>query len=239
MNIGNFKLSIKIYAIVGLLTLVALAVTITGLAGLNRLSATTDDINLTAAEMRYASGISQRILILNRAEYLLALTPGDASAVTPVIDTTFEEISERFASLQATAGPNQKKMLDKISDILPLYQKELSETLALANQYSTSTNLSLQQQELLASVNSSKTIASDLRSAIKAFVDYTDNKGTRMSDTATEEANSLITSMLVVAVSGHHRRLWSCLVYLQYRNRAANQTDCQLPERTLRWEPHC
>ncbi|MCZ4279927.1 methyl-accepting chemotaxis protein [Kiloniella laminariae] len=202
MNIGNFKLSIKIYAIVGLLTLVALAVTITGLTGLNRLSNTTDDINLTAAEMRYAAGISQRILILNRAEYLLALTPADASTVTPVIDSTFEEISERFAKLQASAGPNQKKMLDKIAGILPLYQKELSETLDLANQYSSSTGLSNNQRELLESVNSSKVIASDLRSAVKEFVDYTDNKGTQMSDKATEVANTLITAMLVVAASG-------------------------------------
>ena len=188
MSLGNYKIATKVFGIVLLLSIVAAGIGVMGYIGLTNLSHATDEINLTAAEIKAGARINQRVVVLNRAEYRIALSPDDTAEALKVVNTAQSEIKKYYDEALKTADPEQKSQLLKVRAALDAYEKELNDTFAVAEKNKGMFNMSDAQKEIYDSVQSSRTAANALQEKVGAYVDFTDAKGTRISDAASAQA---------------------------------------------------
>ena len=202
MSLGSFKIATKVFGIVLLLSLVAASIGVMGYVGLTSLSHATDEINLTAAEIKYGARLNQRVVVLNRAEYRVALSPQEAGEVKQVIDTARAEIEKYYAEAIKSADPEQKAKLMEVRTALDAYDKELKDTMSVAAKNKDMVTMADAQKEIYESVQSSRVAANALQDKVSAYVEFTDEKGTRISEDASQQAVLLIQVMIAVAVVG-------------------------------------
>ncbi|EKV26995.1 hypothetical protein C882_1924 [Caenispirillum salinarum AK4] len=202
MNLGALRVSTKIFALIGVLGLVAAINAAVGYYGLNVLSEDSRGLNTASAEIRLGARLSQNVVELSRAEYRLAANPGAHPEVVDRITDIRTEARTRLDEARATAGPEQARMLDETEAAIENYVTALEDTVAVARAQAGSVTLDAGQEAILASVRDSRAEAAVLRNVVADYVSYTDDKGDAFARQADENAASLSTTAIVVTVAG-------------------------------------
>ncbi len=202
MNLGNFSISAKIFFVIGLLAAVATGIAVTGYYGLSILSVATDEIDLTAGEIKIGGRINQNVIELNRAEYRVAANPKEYDQAIAEVEAIKKTLAERLATVEKTADAEQRRLLDQGKSALEAYLVELAATFDVARKAKDAVDVDKRQLEILKSVEESRGAAGKLRAAMVAYGDFTDAKGTRVSAEASANADSLTALILSVASGG-------------------------------------
>ena len=200
--LANARISTKILSIIGVLAVVSAGITATSVTSMQALSLATDEIDLTATEIRLGAYLNRLTVELNRDEYRLAADPGAFAEAAATIAKDRQLILDTLAAAGKTADPNQARLLAGVDAAMQVYKTELDGTLRIAERIHGQVSVSEAQREILKSVDGSRDKAKRLQEAATAYVDYTERKGTTISTEASALADSRTTLLIVVASVG-------------------------------------
>tara|TARA_R110000772_G_scaffold231592_3_gene342626 strand:- start:5823 stop:7523 length:1701 start_codon:yes stop_codon:yes gene_type:complete len=191
-----------------LLVVIMAAVTagISGVAIVNTaaLSSDTDEIDLAGREALLGARLNQDVINLNRGEYRIAADPSAATVGDVLSRTEVEQkrLDENLAELKRTADEKQAQMLNAIDDSYKAYLEQLQDTVVMAQEHGSKVEDSEARKVIRESVASSRAAAQKLEEAVRAFGTYSDNKSGRISQAASENADTIQKVMLALAVVG-------------------------------------
>ncbi|WP_051432220.1 methyl-accepting chemotaxis protein [Rhodovibrio salinarum] len=199
--LGRFSVSAKILLVVGCLGLVAVLVAGVGTYALDRVTAAAIAIEETGDEVKLGGRISQDVVELSRAEYVVAADPTLVEEARESVREIRSTFRDKIEAAQALADGNDQQMLDAIEASYQAYLNDIEATFAAAERVS-NVNLSEAHQAVAASVRESREQASELRATASDYVASVEAK----ADQTTEEAHNIealaMTVMLVVAGAG-------------------------------------
>ena len=218
MNLGNIRISTKMLSLIALLGAIMLAITLTGVLSLKQLSDATAEMELTGKEIRYAARLRQSVIALNGAEFQIAADPTgeNLAAAKRAVGEQRATIQDRLEKTKATADEEQARLLTGVEEAYRKYERNLSGTVAAADRNTGNVSINEAQREVLAEALSSKADAALLDDAVRAYVEYTNNKADRFSHEATEQYR--ISSLLMEVVAGAGILLGLGLGWLVSRN---------------------
>ncbi len=201
-SLDNISIAFKFIIIISFVSLIGVIIALISINNLKSLSVATNQIELSGSEMKLASRLNQDALELNRAEYRVALNPDSIDEVTDVISGTLRDMDRRLTDAMETAGPEQKQMLARIESARQDYVRQLEHTTEIAAEMAGSIELSAAQMKLLNSVRENRDNVAALRDAVSDYVNYTDEKGASISQSASVTAEQGIAFVSIVAVLG-------------------------------------
>ena len=218
MNLGNIRISTKMLSLIALLGAIMLAITLTGVLSLKQLSDATAEMELTGKEIRYAARLRQSVIALNGAEFQIAADPTgeNLAAAKRAVGEQRATIQDRLEKTKATADEEQARLLTGVEEAYRTYERNLSGTVAAADRNTGNVSINEAQREVLAEALSSKADAALLDDAVRAYVEYTNDKADRFSHEATEQYR--ISSLLMEVVAGAGILLGLGLGWLVSRN---------------------
>ncbi|TDQ84251.1 methyl-accepting chemotaxis protein [Dongia mobilis] len=189
MNLSRFKISTKIFVIIGVLLAICAVITVTAMTSLKSLSDASNEMELASREAFTGARMRQSVIALNRAEFQVAANPTTefVTNTKATIGTLEEQFKDRLAEVKETADARQ---IDLLSDLEAAYQKymaNLASTLSAAEAASGQVEVTGHQERIIAEALSSQDDAKALEDAIVAFSEYTSNKVDTFSASATAE----------------------------------------------------
>ena len=115
MTLKDFRIQTKLLVLIGLLTLVTVAVSAVGITRLTGMSASLIQVDTAGDAQLSGARMNQNVIALNRAEYRVAADPSadTVRAATAVTDENRKMFTERLGRARAVAGPDEAVMLDR------------------------------------------------------------------------------------------------------------------------------
>ncbi|MBY6266198.1 HAMP domain-containing protein [Azospirillum sp. 412522] len=202
MSLGSLKISMKIMLIVGLLSIVSMAVAGFGAIGLQALGTAITDLDEATTEVRLSSRLNRLLAEINRDEYSLAINPAEVGAISAAIEERRKAIADAITRLQGTIEGEQVTILRKIEQQLPAYYEKLSASLDTARRIQGSSTLTEGQQAMKAAVEASRGDVRNLRADITAFLNFTEKESTELARAAEATADLKLTRMFILAGAG-------------------------------------
>lgn len=199
MSLSDLKIATKIFIIIGVIGFVTVIISGLGINSINTLDRAVNEIDLTAEKVRLGANIGQNILELNRAEYNLAANPADFDEAVGRVNSARAQLQDRMARIEVTADAEQQQIMAELNRVFEGYDRELQDTIETAARLRGSVELGQAQAQILRSVESSREEARALRELATALVTYTNNKGTEISQQASETAEN--TRLILISVS--------------------------------------
>ncbi len=197
--LSSFKISTKVYAIVGFLCLVAGIIATVGITGSNRMELLAVESKHAGRALLLSAQLNRYVVMLNRAEYRLAANPAEIADVEKTIADIRQQADRGIHELNGLVDDKQAGMLRTILGTYQTYQAELDGTLATARG-SGPVNLTAAQKAVYDEVQSSRAVADRLREQMREFVEYTDGKSDRIATDA--EVTGANVGLLLVIVAG-------------------------------------
>ncbi len=204
MNLGNYRISAKILAVITVLGLVAAAITGGGVAALSAL-------NQAAVELERAGDISvlgarmrQNVLALSRAEFRIAADPTGANLTEAksIIETQRKQLTERLVEGVALADEQQAQLLSEINNKFDAYMARLEDTVATADRNSSQVDITGAQHEVVEQAMKSREAAAVFEEDMRAFLEHPLKMAADLSDHATQTYERASLLMIAGAVIG-------------------------------------
>ncbi|MBU0726270.1 MAG: HAMP domain-containing protein [Alphaproteobacteria bacterium] len=199
--LARLKVSTKVFAVLGVMALVAAGISIASMLALKQLSDAADKINVSATEIRTAARMNRNLIELNRGEYRVAADPGDYDEVLPAVQNAQKEMVAALDALKLTADTDQAAMLTQIESGIRHYSELSAATLKVAAKHR-GVDVSSAQEEILAQVQKSRSAADALRRQMSDFVIYTDKFGDRTAAETAALASTVQTLIAGFALGG-------------------------------------
>jgi methyl-accepting chemotaxis protein len=184
---GKGSVSLKIAVLIGLLICGALGVAGVGYQGLQRVTASAQEIEESAQEIRAAARVNASAVELSRAEYRLAANPEAAPEIGAVIDESMQEIDASLATLRESAGPRETKRLDAIRALFEDYAARLAAVSQAASAAADEVVLSQAQRELLQLVRENRDTVVAFRDEVRGYMRLAETK----ADTVATQAETV------------------------------------------------
>jgi|GEM_PF-806630 len=186
MNLGQFKITAKIMAIIAVLSIAALAITGIGWVSLRALDHAAHDLETVAAELVEGEQMLIDVVEINRAEYQIVAEPEpeniqNARATIGELRENYKELLEKA---EATADARQSELLKTLAAEEVAYETLLEETLAFADQHAGEFEINELQHELFVRAVASREQADRFEVAAKAYIAYTEDKAHALADEA-------------------------------------------------------
>jgi methyl-accepting chemotaxis protein len=170
--LARFKIITKILAVIMLLGAVTVGTSWLGIHAMASLNAGADNMSAAAQRALEAARANQSVIALNRAEFRVALDPSpeNRAAVHGVIDEQNKLFNDRLADLGKTRDAQAMSMLPAVKTAMAEYQRDLQNTLALAD---SAKNVQLGDMtiQLRDSVLKSRAAAEKLQGTVRAVAD--------------------------------------------------------------------
>jgi methyl-accepting chemotaxis protein len=198
-NLSNFSIALKILLTVSILAAGTLGLAAVGVISLNRVERASSALGLIAEEVRTGSRIGQNALELSRAEYRIAADPSELDIVRDVVTESRVQLAERINLAQATADPDQARLLDRVEQAYQAYMVELEASFAAVEAIG-EIELSTEQLSALEAVRGSRDRMVELRAAIAEYVDFTDAKSRRIRSESEAVSNAVRMSLIVAGL---------------------------------------
>ncbi|WP_119681482.1 methyl-accepting chemotaxis protein [Indioceanicola profundi] len=204
MNLGQFRISAKIFALITLLAAVAAIITGTSIVGLRAMEGAVIKVEVAASEALLGARMNTALVALSRAEYELAANPTPDSLREAEIRIAEERrgLEERLATIRTTADNAQREMLLRVEALYARYLPRLEQTLETARRKVGSVELSDAQRELLASVQESREAASAFRAEVVKYLEYTDEQAAATVEYSRRAYFRTLWTMCIVAGVG-------------------------------------
>ena len=204
MNLGNFKTSHKILAVITLLGLVAAGITAGGMFSLKTLSNAATEMDAEGNDEVLAALIDQDAVGLSREEFRIASNPTGAnlSAAKTEIAQQRHELEEHLAKAKEGADEEQAKLLAAVEQDYKAYLVDLDQTVAKADSVSSQVTITDVQKEVVESALTSDATVKKLEDASQAYIAYTHKLSDRLSEEATATYEDASIAMIVCALIG-------------------------------------
>jgi len=169
---GRFRILTKVLSIVTLLSAVAVTIAWLAVSALGELSEKADLMAGAAKRALLAARTNQNVIALNRAEFRVAVDPRaeNRAEVHKVIEEQMKLLQERLAEVGTTRDAQAKAMLPGVKEAVAVYEKNMAETLRLADAVKDA-QLSDQTERLRDAAMKSRAAAEDVRAKVAAVAD--------------------------------------------------------------------
>ncbi len=205
LNINNSKIGTKIYALTGMLSIVAALIAAGGVFAVKATNDATHGVEEASQEALTASRLTTPLMILNRAENELMAgpTPEILTEVTQKVHETEAEFNRGLEEVERTADPEQKKLLEVVRAAYEAYEGQLSQTLAVAKrEISGFTDEVWARTAIAAEVHKSGDVTSTLHEALRDYRTYTEKKEHNFALQADEILKVTTIALIAVSVLG-------------------------------------
>ncbi len=201
--LARFKILTKILAVIALMAVIAAGISWLGIHALSTLNDGADNMSVAAQRALEAARADQNVIAMNRAEFRVALDPRaeNRAAVRKVIDEQLKLLNEHIGDVGKTRDDEAKAMLPGVRQAIATYEKDLEETLRLADG-TKDVQLSEQTEKLRDAAMKSRAAAEKLQAEVKTLADRLQGRVDHFAQTATEEYQSVSRLMIVIATIG-------------------------------------
>ncbi|MFV3074113.1 methyl-accepting chemotaxis protein [Niveispirillum fermenti] len=199
--LSKYRISAKIFAVVGFLSAVSVIIAIVGLNGTNRMEEMATQSNQAARAMLLSAQLNRFVVMMNRAEYAIAANPAEAAQIEADLDEVIQGAMRNFSQLDGLVDDQQARLLERVRQTYATYERELNGTIDVAKAAGDVT-LTQAQQTIYNEVVKSRGVADRLRQEMTSLVEYTTEKSDRIAADATRTGNVVGWSLLIVAALG-------------------------------------
>ncbi|PTW62125.1 methyl-accepting chemotaxis protein [Breoghania corrubedonensis] len=201
MSLANMSISRKIVVIVALISVFSIANSVIGFVFLNRVGGAVVSVDETAGQVRMGARMNQDALELSRSEYRIAAEPDALDEVSAAVARSKASFLDRYERAMKDAGARQRQLLDEARSAFDRYTEKLEETLSLARDASNEDVAALRDR-LAQRVAENRSLVTDMRSRLAAFVSYNDTKGERASRDAADTSSFASAAVVLLAAAG-------------------------------------
>ena len=201
--LSRFRVLTKILAIVVLMAIVAGTISWVGIRALASMSEGADNMSYAAKRALVAARANVNAVAINRAEFRVALDPRaeNRAEVHKIIEQEIKTLHERIDEISTTHDAEAKAMLPAIKQAIAVYEKDVAETLRLADGVK-DIQLNEQTERLRDSAMKSRTAAEDLRAKVKQVADRLNSRVEHYAQAAEEEYEQVSKLLMIVAGIG-------------------------------------
>ena len=198
--LARFKIITKIIAVVLLLSTVTASVSWLGVRALSSLNDGADNMKAAAARVLQVARANQNVIVLNRAEFRVALDPSveNRAEVRKIIDEQMKLYEAAIAGISQTRDDKARSMVPAVNEAMADYKRGMENTLHMAGEVK-DTQLSADAAKLRDAAMKSRDAAERLRAALKGIADRFDDRVASFAAAATEEYTA--TSRLLIIFS--------------------------------------
>ena len=209
--LARFKIITKILAVILLLSAVAVTISWLGIHAMASLNAGAENMSAAAQRALEAARANQNVIALNRAEFRVALDPNpeNRAAVHGAIDEQMKLFNERLSDLRKTRDDKAASMLPTVQEAMAEYQRDLQNTLNLADSAKNVQlgNLTAQLRDsAMKSRAAAEKLQGDVRALADRLVDHVEHSAKEASDEYETTSRLLIiiaaTSIIFGVVAG-------------------------------------
>jgi methyl-accepting chemotaxis protein len=204
MRFKDVKIVFKVLTVVALMSVVTVIIGFLGVQAVTELNKDTDEIELAGREALISARANQNILMLSRSEFRIAADPSPAHVqeIGTIVQDQRKQFEKHIADLKTMADARQGELLRSVEQTYVTYQRELDDTFQVARRNGAQISNDKSRQEIIDSAMASRTAAEKLYGAVRAFAEYSDNKASSVSKSASEHSAEVRTMLIVVASLG-------------------------------------
>ena len=201
--LARFKIITKILAVILLLSAVATMMSWLGIHTMASLNAGAENMSAAAQRALEAARANQSVIALNRAEFRVALDPSpeNRSAVHGVIENQMKLFNERLADLRKTRDEQAMSMLPAVKEAMAEYQRNLQNTLGLADG-AKNVQLGDLTVQLRDSAMKSRAAAEKLQDNVRAVADRLVDRVEHFTKEASDEYETTSRLLIILAATG-------------------------------------
>jgi methyl-accepting chemotaxis protein len=201
--LARLKIITKVLIVIMQLAVVAIATSWLGIHAMSSMNEDAETMTSTAKRALEAARASTNVITLSSAEFQVALDPSPENRATvhKVVDEQLKLFNERLEDFSKTRDEKAKLMLPAIREAMAAYQKDMQNTLRLADE-TKDVKLSGEVERLRASAIKSQTAAVKLRGQMRDVVEQLDARVNQFSKQASEEYQATSRMLMMIAATG-------------------------------------
>ena len=201
--LARVRIITKILAVITLLSLVAVGTSWLGIRAMSSMNDDAETMTSTAKRALEAARASTSLITLSSAEFQVALDPRpeNRAVVRKIVNDQMKLFHERVEDFGKTRDEKTKAMLPAIKETMSLYEKDLDNTLRLADEMK-DVQLTAEIEQLRASALKSQAVAAKLRGEIRAAAERLDTRVDEFAKQASDEYRSTSSQLMFVAAAG-------------------------------------
>jgi methyl-accepting chemotaxis protein len=201
--LSRFKIITKILAVIMLLAATAMAISGLAIHTMASLNAGADNMSFAAQRALEAARANQSVIALNRSEFRIALDPSpeNRSAVHGLIEEQMKSFNVGLAGFSTTRDAQAKSLLPAVKTAMADYQRDLQDTLALADG-AKNVQLGDMTIQLRDSVMKSRAAADKLQGSVRAVADRLIERVEFFAKDASDEYEATSRQLMIIAALG-------------------------------------
>lgn len=199
MNMGNFSISTKVFAIIGVLGISIITIAATGVYALQAINSISEQKSIASDEAMDGLRMTKLVTSLNRAEFRIAAdpSPDNVARLRETIAREAKEFETTLSATSETAGPRRRALLNSIQQNYKLYADSIEKTIETAVRVGSDLELNASQQKIVATVRENREKARDLNDIVRDYVAYVESREKALTD----ETNALYAQISTVLIS--------------------------------------
>ena len=200
--LARFKIITKILAVILLLSAVAVTISWLGIHAMASLNAGAENMSAAAQRALEAARANQNVIALNRAEFRVALDPNpeNRAAVHGAIDEQMKLFNEGLSDLRKTRDEKAASMLPTVKEAMAQYQRDLQNTLNLADS-AKNVQLGNLTAQLRDSAMKSRAAAEKLQGDVRALADRLVDRVEHSAKEASDEYETTSRLLIIIAAT--------------------------------------
>ena len=201
--LARFRVLTKVLAVIVMMAVVACAISWVAIHALATLNAGADNMSFAAKRALEAARANQNVIAMNRAEFRVAVDPRaqNRAEVHKVIDEQMKSLHKHLDDVEKTRDAEAKAMLPAVKQAIAVYEKDMAETLRLADGVK-DIQLSDQTEKLRDAAMKSRAASEDVRAKVAAVADRLNSRVEHFAEAATEEYEQVSRLLMIVAGVG-------------------------------------
>jgi len=202
--LSRFGVLAKILVVIGLLSVVAIGITLLGISSLNQISQQTDLVGKTGNQATLLARINTNVLAIDRAELLIASDPRPETKreARSEIETETKTLKQRLDDMgKLITSADSKNRLAEIEKGISDYSRELDVVYQAADGVQ-NFQMTQELEKLHAAVLTSDKQADSLRGKIRSLIEVYDKRVDEVTQEAEAEHTHVSMLMTVLATVG-------------------------------------
>ncbi len=204
MDLGNYRISVKVMALVLFLSFITMLVAGAGIYGLQKFDQSVDLMEISSNEAVLGTRTRVAIVETSRAENWMVANPTaeNIKKSNAIIDDEIKGLEEKMTEMLSTAGDTRRDKLEVVKNKLEAYRKELQSTRDKVAQVGSQVDLGEAHRVLLREAESSQKASDELNEAARDYSNYTLDLVKQQSDTAEGVYEQARLVMILLTLAG-------------------------------------
>ncbi|RJF83143.1 methyl-accepting chemotaxis protein [Azospirillum cavernae] len=197
--LANLRMRGKVIIIVAAMALLCGVVGGIGVVGMTEIGSAAERIALSGDVIKTGARLSTNLVAMNRAEHRMGMNPAEATEAAQALQDASRQFAQRVALLNGMVAAE-----DALAAITAAHRAYMGQALQTMQQARKAKDSRREEDRatLVATVQKSTELVSELDRKIKSFTDALDTDGIKINDAAAEQRHLLTITMAAVAVGG-------------------------------------